>query len=140
MQLAPSVKAYAILPSISLAATGQGTGLQVTPGEAADFDAMVIVNAGAATGTPTTYSAACVVEDCDTVGGTYTTNTTVGTITNTGGAQTVHKAVRINPARPFLRLKATMAFTGGSSPAVPLAATLLVKQSVLSDSNAVAAS
>lgn len=137
-QIAPEVKVYQIAPAKAYTATASSTGLSVVPGESPSFDACAVINVGAATGTPTSYTAAIVIEESATVGGTYTTNKTVGTATNTGGAQSVHVPVTINPAKPFLRVTATIAFVGGTSPALPIGVDLLVSQQVASDGNVVA--
>jgi len=137
MQIAPSIKVYSIYPALlNAAATVSGTGLQVTPGENPDFDAAVIVNVGAATGTPDSYTATITIEECATVGGSYTTNKALTVITAAGS---VHTAIRVNPAKPFIRATAVIAFVNGTSPKLPIAVDLLVKQTVASDSNATAA-
>lgn len=136
-QLAPQFKAYNILPAKSQTATASGTGLQVTPGNSPAYDAVAVVNVGAVTGAPATVSVIVTIEESATVGGTYTTNTTFATIATVvaAGGEISHLPVVINPAKPFVRATATIVFTSGTSPAINIGVSLLVKQSVSSDSN-----
>ena len=135
-QLAPQFKAYAIQPAKALTATASSTGVQVTPGNSPSYDAVIVANIGAVTGAPSAVSCALVVEESATSGGTYTTNTAFATIATVVAASEVsHLPITINPAKPFVRVTATISFTGGTSPTIPVAVTLLVKQNVASDSN-----
>ena len=138
-QRAPQVKAYTILAPKAQTATASGVGLQVTPGNSPSYDAIAVVSAGIVTGAPSAVSVVITIEECATVGGSYTTNTTFATIATVLAAGiTSHLPITINPAKPFLRATATITLTGGSSPAIPLSVVLLVKQNVSSDSNEVA--
>lgn len=135
-QIAPSVKSYNLYPAyLGGAATVSGTGQQVSPGGSPSYDAVAIVNVGAATGTPDSYTATITIEECATVGGSYTTNKALTVITAAGIA---HAPIRINPAKPFLRATVVLAFVNGTSPKLPVAVDLLVRQVVAQDSNAAA--
>lgn len=141
-QLAPQVKAYNILPAKAQTATASGTGLQVTPGNSPAGDAIAIANIGAVTGAPSTVSCIITVEESATVGGTYDTLATFATIATVvaAGGEISHLPVTINPAKPFIRATATISFSGGTSPAINVGVSLLVKQNVSSDSNEAALS
>lgn len=131
--LAPLFKSYGILLPKAQTATASGTGKNVVPGESPSYDAIAVVANGAATGSPTSYTLAVTVEESATVNGTYDT---IGTFTTiTGDNQVSHLPVTINPAKPFIRATATIAFVGGTSPAVLVGCTLLVRENVASDSN-----
>lgn len=135
-QLAPQFKSYAILPSKAYAATTSGTGLNVIPGESPSYDAVAVANVGLVTGAPSAVSVIITVESSATVGGTYATIATFATVaTVVAAAEVSHIPVTINPAQPFIRATATIVFTTGTSPAIPLAVTLLVRESVNTDSN-----
>lgn len=127
-QLADKVLAYGILHAKDQSATASGTGLQVTPGQNADYDAVAVLDVGAATGTPTSYTLDVTVEESATVNGTYDTLATFGQVT--ADNQVAHLPVVINPAKPFIRATATIAFTGGTSPTIPVSVVLLVRQNV----------
>lgn len=133
MNDAPLFKPYQILIPISRTATGSGVGVQVTPGENADYQAIAIASLGAVTGSPSSFTAVITVEESATVNGSYTTNTTFATATGTGNIGTL--PVKINPAKPFIRATATLAFVAGTTPAVIVDVVLLMKENVATDSN-----
>lgn len=133
MNLAPLFKSVGILLPKALTATASGTPVLITPGENADYEAIAVVQNGAATGSPTSYTLAVTVEESATSGGTYDTIATFTTIT--ADNQVSHLPVKINPAKPYIRATATIAFVGGTSPAVVPAVALLMKENVASDSN-----
>ena len=133
MNLAPLFKTFQILAPKAQTATASGTGKNVIPGESPSYDAIAVVQNGAATGTPTSYTLVVTVEESATVNGTYDTLATFGTIT--ADNQISHLPVKINPAKPFIRATATIAFVGGTSPALLVDCALLVNENVASDSN-----
>lgn len=108
--------------------TVTGTGVSVISG--AEVDAVAVVNLGAIAGTPDTTSCIVTIEESATVNGTYTTNTTFATAT--AGSQIGTKQIVVNRNKPFIRAKATLAFSGGTSPSIAVSCTLLVKQIVSS--------
>lgn len=136
-QLAPQFKAYNILPAKAQTATASGTGLQITPGNSPAYDAVAIANVGAVTGAPSVVSVIITVEASATVGGTYSTIGTFATIATVvaAGGEVSHIPVTLDPSKPFVRATATISFTTGTSPAINVGVTLLVKQNVSSDSN-----
>lgn len=79
---------------------------------------------GAATGTPSSYTVACKLQQADDASGTNAED-----ITNQNNASIAADATRLRVTgrrtRRFVRCVATPAFSGGSSPTVPVAANLL---------------
>lgn len=128
------VKPIQLIAAQSATATVTGTGQNVTPGEL--LDAMAIVSLGAPTGAPSTQSMIVKIQASATVGGTYSDLATFNTSTS-GTASVGSVQVILDPTKPFVRALATIAFTGGTAPAYPIAVTLLPRQSVATDSNLV---
>lgn len=135
-QLSPQFKTYTILAAKAQTATASGAAVQVTPGNSPSFDAVAIANVGLVTGAPSAVSVIITVEESATSGGTYDTLATFATVaTVVATAEASHIPVVINPAKPWIRATATITFTSGTSPAIPLSVSLLVVQSVFSDAN-----
>ncbi len=92
-------------------------------GQAEFFSGMVVVDVGAATGEPSSFSIVYRLLECDTSGGTYTavSGATV-TVTAAGVA-----AFGFNPGsvKRYIKVGRTVTITGGSSPTVPNAAVVL---------------
>lgn len=132
--IASKVKTYQLIAPQDAPSTVTGTGLQFTPNELTD--AVAVVSLGAVTGTPTSFTAIVTIEQSDTVNGTYSVSQTFATAT--AANQAGHKAVALDPAKPFVRAKATLAFVGGTTPSVVVGVNILVAQNNNSDSNAVA--
>ena len=128
---APKFKAYQILIPAANAATVHGVGLQVTPGE--QYDAIAVASLGAVTGTPDSFTCVITVEESATVNGSYDTLATFAT--GTGTTNVAHVPVTINPAKPFIRATATLAFVNGTSPKLIVDVVLLVQQIDATDSN-----
>ncbi len=89
-------------------------------------DAMVEVKTGAATGTPTSYSVACKVTECDTSGGSYADITGA---TATLAADGKHAQIRVSglgtDRKRYIKISMTPSFTGGTSPKALVSAAFL---------------
>lgn len=82
---------------------------------------------GAATGSPSSYTVIFKLQECATSGGTYT-DISGATVTATGDNQTKH--IRTNKRTlPYVRVVATPAFSGGSSPTAPVASMVFTQDS-----------
>ena len=134
--IASTSKPYMILTPLAYASTTSGTGIKVTPGEL--YDAVAIALIGAVSGTPDSFTCVITVEESATVNGTYDTLATFATATAATEVSSVQ--VTINPAKPYIRATATLAFVNGTSPKVNVGVALLVKQSTATDSNMTALS
>ena len=132
--LADIAKPVQLIAPISMTATVTGTGQSVIAGS--QQDAVAIVSLGAVSGAPSATSVIVTIEESDAVGGTYTTNATFATAT--AGGQVGTKEITIKPTKPFLRAVVTIAFTGGTTPAIVAGVDLLVRKIVATDSNEVA--
>lgn len=80
--------------------------------------ALIEVNTGAATGTPTSYSVAVKVQECATSGGTYAD---ISGATATLAADGKHAQIRVEGLGTsrlrYLKISMTPSFVGGTSPA-----------------------
>lgn len=89
--------------------------------------ALVEVVTGAATGTPDSYTIPCKVQECATSGGSYTDVTGA---TATLAADGKHAQIRVEglgtSRQRYLKVVMTPAITGGSSPKVLIAASVLL--------------
>ena len=132
MNLAPKFKTYNVLIPKLQTATASGVGINVVPGSP-ELQAIAIASLGAATGAPSSYTVIITVEESATLNGTYDTLGTFATCTGAGNIAAL--PVLVSPAKPFIRATATIAFVGGTSPAVPVGVVLLVPQNVNTDSN-----
>ena len=119
-------------------ATAHGVGVNVVPGESPEYDAIAIASLGAVTGAPDSFTVVITVEESATSGGTYATIATFATATGAGNVGSV--PFTINPAKPFIRATATIAFVNGTTPAIPVDVVALIHESVASDTNETALS
>lgn len=94
-----------------------------------DFQSMLLkVVSGAKSGSPTTVTVKAKVQHCDTEGGTYTdvatgpANTAVAISDITDQNQERFLELDLSGFKEFLKVAFEVSFTGGSSPAVLLAA------------------
>ena len=108
------------------ASTVTGTGQLITPGEL--VDACAIVNVGAVSGTPDSFTAVVTIEQSATLNGTYAVKQTFTTIT--AGSQIAQKQVILDPSLPYVRAKVTLAFTGGSTPKLFNSVALMLRKAV----------
>lgn len=138
MNETPLFKPYQILIPAANAATVHGVGLNVIPGESPAYDAIAIASLGAVTGTPDSFTVVITVEESATLNGTYDTLGTFATATGVGNCGTL--PIKINPAKPYVRATATIAFVNGTSPKIIVDCVLLVRENVASDTNATALS
>lgn len=91
------------------------------------MSAVLIVSTGAATGSPSAMAVDVRVAESETAGGTYTAieDTDITQITNlTTGTETVK--FELESRQRFLKVQATVAFTGGTDPEVPICAVLVL--------------
>lgn len=133
--LASQVKPVQLIANQSATATVTGSAVDIRPMELTD--AIFVVAVGAPTGSPSTESVIFKLQQSATSGGTYTdvANSTFTAATG-GTAQFGTKGVVLDPVNyPFVKAVATIAFTGGTTPAFPIAAALLKKMTVATDSN-----
>jgi hypothetical protein len=126
-------KPVQLLIPIAHTATGSGVAVNVIPGESPAYDAIAVVSLGAATGSPTSYTVDVTIEESATSGGTYDTIATFDTATGT--KKVASKPFTINPAKPYIRATATIAFVSGTSPAIPVDVVALIHESVATSSN-----
>lgn len=120
-----------VLPSA--AAAGTVTGANNTTGvDRKGFNFAVIdVEAGAVTGAPTSQTLDVKIQHSSAVGGTYTDfvpgASGSGAVAQLTAANTrKRKTIDLRGALPFVRLSATTAFVGGTSPTWFQAATLIL--------------
>lgn len=133
--LASKVKPAVLIAGQSATATVTGSAVDIRSMNIKD--AIFVVTIGAPTGSPSTQSCIYKLTQSATSGGTYTdvANSTFTAATG-GTAQVGTKGVILDPVNfPFVKAVATIAFTGGTSPAFPIAASLLKAVAVASDSN-----
>ena len=133
--LASTFKPVLLIGNQSATATVTGSAVDIRPGELTD--AVLIAAIGAVTGAPSTQSITIKIQNCATSGGTYTDLATF-TASTAGTAQVGSVQVILDPTKPFHKAVATIAFTGGTTPAYPVAVTLLLKQADATDNNLVA--
>lgn len=88
--------------------------------------AMVTVQNGAATGTPSSYTVDAKVQESDTSGGSYTdvTGATITQITADSKSATIAVEGLGTSRKRFLKVVVTPALTGGSTPKALIAATV----------------
>lgn len=136
--IAAAVKPVVLIAAQSATATVTGSAVDIRTGGALT-DAMFLVSVGAPTGTPDTKSVIFKLTQSATSGGSYTdvANSTFTAATG-GTAQVGSKGVILDPVNyPFVKAVATIAFTGGSTPAFPISASLVKRMAVATDSNLV---
>ena len=131
-------KPYQLITPQLAAATVTGTGVQFTPNNDSGADAVAVVNIGAIAGAPSATSLIVTIEQSATVGGTYTVTGTFATATAASEVSTL--PVKLDTTKPFVRAKATIAFTSGTSPTIAVGVLILVKQNNNSANNATALS
>lgn len=111
-------------------ASGTDAGTTQTGFDRTGFESCVLAaNVGAATGTPDSFTVDMKLQHSDVVGSGY-----VDFTPNTGSAAIAQataagfKSVNINllGAKQFIAVKTTVAFVNGTSPKVPIAATLVM--------------
>lgn len=90
---------------------------------------LLVVDIGAETGSPTSYTALFRVLESDTSGGSYTE--VAGTPLTLTAAGVSGIAVQPNATKRFLKIGRTITITGGTSPTVPNSAVLLLGDSKL---------
>ncbi|NBW10082.1 MAG: hypothetical protein EBR82_18845 [Caulobacteraceae bacterium] len=82
-----------------------------------------IFNTGAATGSPTSFTVTCKLQESDTSGGTYTDLVSQTTLVlSAGSTMGIIQGIR---TKRYVRTVVTPAFTGGSSPTVPTSANVV---------------
>lgn len=87
--------------------------------------AVLELHVGAATGTPTSFTADAKVTHSDTEGGTYTDFQPDGTAasgkvaTITVGSSRKRKTIPLAMCKGFVKIEKTVAFVGGTSPTLP---------------------
>ena len=90
---------------------------------------VLAVNVGAATGTPDSFTVDMKIRHCDTVNGSYadfTPNTGSAAITQMTAAGFASVNVNLLGAKQFVCVKTAVAFVGGASPKVPIAASFVL--------------
>ena len=117
-------------------ATVTGSGVAFTPNNDPLVDATAIVNIGATSGAPTSFTVVVTIEQSVTSGGTYTVTDTF--VTATAASQNSIRGLKLDPTKGFVRAKATIAFVGGTSPTIAIAVNILVRQNNGSATNATA--
>lgn len=104
-------------------AAGSPTGIAIDKLAYDEFrEVLTVVQTGAATGTPTSYTVDAKIQESATSGGTYTD--VVGATITQITADSQKAEIYWNPkklTKRFFRLLVTTAFTGGTSPTVPVA-------------------
>lgn len=78
---------------------------------------------GAATGSPDSFTVTCSVLECDTSGGSYAACAVQSSLVMTAGS--TRGFIRAIRTKRYIKLRATPAFTGGSSPTVPVCANVI---------------
>ncbi len=112
------------VPTNAAAGTITGTGIDrmTQGGEQGWLSAVVLVATGVASGTPTSYSVTTVLEESDSSGSGYAAiASAVGSNpTALTADSTVSRApLNLLPSKRYIRAVTTVAFVGGTSPAVP---------------------
>lgn len=121
-----NVKSKSAVRPVALAA-GSAAGVAI---DTLGFkNAMFVVENGVATGTPTSYTVAAKVQECDTSGGSYTDvpGAAITTITaDAKSAQIQVVGLDTTTRMRYLKLLITSAFVGGTSPAALVSGTCLL--------------
>lgn len=119
---------------LTLAARAAGT----VVGPAIDrtgFDELaLLLQSGAATGSPTSFTADAKITHCDTSGGTYTdytpptpTPSPSGAVATVTAIDSVKKrSVDLRAAKQFIKVSQTNAFVGGTTPTLLTGSTVLL--------------
>lgn len=94
---------------------------------AQNFDSVFLFHAcGAATGSPTAQTVDCKLQECATVGGTYTDVSPAVSLTQlTADDTSAYTKANVRNCLQFLKLLHTVAFTGGSTPAIPVSGAII---------------
>ena len=90
---------------------------------------MVIIENGAATGTPSSYTYDAKVQECATSGGSYTDITGAAIVQGTADSKTAQinlASLNDGTRLRYIKVVVTPAMTGGSSPKALIAATVLL--------------
>ncbi len=110
----------AIDPEDSAAATITGAAIDRT-----GFNSCVLhTAAGAATGAPSAQTVDSKIQDSATSGGTFVDLTGAAITTITADDSDAEKDVDLSGAKAFIRVVTVVGFTGGTTPAIPVASTL----------------
>lgn len=124
-QIAPASAAVTITDSGGTTAGGSIDRLNLNGGTSYN-SAVLIVSNGAATGAPTSYTVDVVVQESSTGTDGWTTisGASITQITANSRFETVN--VNLASAERYIRAQVTTAFSGGTSPAVPVSAVLVL--------------
>lgn len=131
--IGPLVKCVTGIPPTAPAA-GTVTAANYTTGvDRTGFTHVLVeVEVGAVTGAPSTQTLDVKVQHSDTVGGSYTDWVPVTGVAASGAVAQItavstrkRKTIDLKGAKQFIRLSATTAFTGGSSPTLFQSASLI---------------
>lgn len=82
-------------------------------------------NAGAHTGSPTAVAITCKLQECDTIDGTYT-DITGASVTIDDQNQHKELNVDLQGCERYIRAQMAVAFTGGTSPTIDIAADIVL--------------
>lgn len=130
--IATNIGAYA-LPQIGTAAkaagseTINGTGIdRMTQGAQQGWMSCVLVlNVGTETGSPSSFTADCKLQESDSSGSGYT-DISGAAVTQRTAAGQAFVNVNLKGVKRYIRAVTTVAISGGSSPTVPVAATIVL--------------
>lgn len=136
--IATNIGAYA-LPQIGTAAkaagseTINGTGIdRMTQGAQQGWMSCVLVlNVGTETGSPSSFTADCKLQESDSSGSGYT-DISGASVTQQTAAGFGSVAVNLKGCKRYIRAVVTVAITGGSSPTVPVSSTITLGGAVRS--------
>ncbi len=118
-----------VLPVASGAATNTGAAVDRMPsGGAEGYDsAVLVVHIGAATGTPTSFTVDAVIHESDASGSGFAVcSPTIAMTQQTTGSQLQQVDFDCSKLKRYLKAVVTVAISGGSSPTVPVSATLVL--------------
>lgn len=91
------------------------------------FESCILAHScGAATGSPTARTVDCKLTHSDTSGGTYTDVAGAAATQLTADDTDAEKNVSLIGVKRFLKVVQTVAFTGGTAPAIPVEATVVL--------------
>lgn len=89
------------------------------------FESCVLqVACGAASGGPSARTVDCKLTHCDTSGGSYVDVPSAALTQMTADGGDVEKNIDLIGVKRFIKVVVTVAFTGGSSPAIPVSAAI----------------
>lgn len=96
-----------------------------------NLSAVLEIDTGATTGTPTSFTVTAILEHCSTSGGTYAQYTDPKTglavsVVASAASGRVTLNVDLSAAKEFIRITLTPAFVGGTSPTVLAAGNLVM--------------